>query len=405
MWSLFTKKEGEEVTSKRIYLDHAAATPMTDVALSAMVPFFQNTFGNAGAIHSEGVAAKTALEDFRTRVARVLGIQASGVVFTSGGTESNNLALVGYVEHLHVAGRAYADMEIITTALEHPATLRTLDGLATKGALVTTVPVTAVGHIDMKALATAVSTKTVLVSVAYVNSEVGTITECRDIRRVLDKAEKTFGTTILLHIDAAQAPLWLPCDLTRLGADLLSLDAGKCGGPKGAGVLAWRKGVTIAPLLRGGGQEMGIRPGTEPLPLVAGMTVALEEAQAGWPERAGAVMAVRDYFLALVEAMLPTAIINGPSAILRVANNVHISIPGLDAEFAVITLDVHGIASSTKSACSSKGGGASAVVLAMTGDEVRALSTLRFTLGPDTTTEDIDRTVSVLKTHLETVQK
>jgi cysteine desulfurase len=261
------------------------------------------------------------------------------------------------------------------------------------------------GRLDMVALRALVDESVVLVTLAYVNSEVGVISDCRGVRRILDEKEKEYGTAIRLHIDAAQAPLWLPCDLSRLGADLLSLDGGKCGGGKGIGALVMKKGVTVAPLLRGGGQEMGLRPGTEPVHLVAAFATALSEAQSAWQSRSETVTRMRDYTIAEITKRIPTAILNGPVGDDRVANNIHISIPGIDAEFAVITLDTHGIAASTKSACSSKGGGASAVVLAMTGDEARAMSTLRFTLGPDTTTHDIDMMLTVLTKHVETVLK
>jgi cysteine desulfurase len=261
-------------------------------------------------------------------------------------------------------------------------------------------PVKDDGQLDMTALRTLIDSSVVLLTLAYVNSEVGVITDTRAVRRLLDEVEKKMGTTIRLHVDGAQAPLWLPCQLVRIGADLLSLDGGKCGGGKGIGALVMKKGVTIAPLLRGGGQEMGLRPGTEPVHLIAAFATALQEAQSGWQKRSEKVTAVRDYALAEIAKQIPSAVVNGPEGEARVANNVHISIPGLDAEFAVITLDTHGIAASTKSACSSKGGGASVVVLAMTGDETRATATLRFTLGPDTTTADIDQMLVVLTKHV-----
>lgn len=395
------QSEARPRTLKRIYLDYAAATPMTAAAAAAMTRFLREDFGNPGGIHKEGVIAKRALEEFRTEVARTLEVQESGVVFTSGGTESNNLAISGVVELLYATGRTYESMTIISTKLEHPATLRTLEGLAALGVKVVYAPVKDDGQLDMAALRTLIDNSVVLVTLAYVNSEVGVITDTRAVRRLLDEVSKKTGTEILLHIDGAQAPLWLPCQLVRIGADLLSLDGGKCGGGKGVGALVMKKGVTVAPLLRGGGQEMGLRPGTEPIHLVAAFTTALSEAQRGWQSRSEAVTKVRDYAMAEITKRIPKATLNGPMGPDRVANNIHISIPGIDAEFAVITLDAHGIAASTKSACSSKGGGASAVVLAMTGDEARASSTLRFTLGPDTTTFDIDQMLVVLATHLD----
>jgi cysteine desulfurase len=295
-------------------------------------------------------------------------------------------------------------MTILSTKLEHPATLRTLEGLADLGVTVRYLSVKEDGQLDMSALEENLDASVVLVTLAYINSEVGVVTDCRGVRRILDAAEKKTGQHIILHVDGAQAPLWAPCQLVRIGADLLSLDGGKCGGGKGIGVLAMKRGVRIAPLLRGGGQEMGLRPGTEPVHLIAAFATALLEAQRHWESRSDAVAAVRDYTFVEIAKQIPTAIINGPQGEWRVANNIHISIPGIDAEFAVITLDTNGVAASTKSACSSKGGGASTVVLAMTGDEVRATSTLRFTLGPDTTTHDIDQMLDVLTTHLATLK-
>ncbi len=396
-------RKTKKSAAKRIYLDYAAATPMTAAAKAAMLPFLSDMFGNPGGIHKEGVAAKRALEGFRTEVARTLEVQESGVVFTSGGTESNNLAICGVIESLHQSGRAYESMTIVSTKLEHPATLRTLERVASLGVSVVYAPVNVDGQLDHAAFTSILSSEVVLVTLAYVNSEVGVIADCRKVRRLLDGAEERHNITIRLHVDAAQAPLWLPCQLSRIGADLLSLDGGKCGGGKGVGALVLNKGVTIAPLLRGGGQEMGLRPGTEPVHLIAAFATALAEAQASWQTRRDVVTKVRDYTLGAIAKRIPQAIINGPQRDARVANNIHISIPGIDAEFAVITLDTHGIAASTKSACSSKGGGASAVVLAMTGDEARAQSTLRFTLGPDTTTVDIDCMLEVLTKHIAAV--
>jgi cysteine desulfurase len=243
------------------------------------------------------------------------------------------------------------------------------------------------------------SPKTVLVTVAYVNSEIGTIQDLGAIARVIKKHTHDTGATTLLHTDAAQAPLWLPCMLSQHGVDLLSLDAGKFCGPKGVGVLARVKGVELRTVAHGGGQEAGLRPGTEPVALVVGCATALVLAQTEWKARAEKVTAVRDYFITELIKAIPSAVINGPMGNDRVANNVNISIPGLDSEFAVISLDVAGIAASTKSACSSAGGGESVVVMATSNDKARASSTLRFTLGPDTTKEEIDRTVATLLNH------
>lgn len=399
--SFFAKKS--KTAKRRVYLDYAAATPMMQEAQAAMLPFLFDNFGNPGGIHKEGVRAKKALEEFRTSVARTLEVQESGVVFTSGGTESNNLAIRGVVESLHKAGRSYESMVIVSTKLEHPATLRTLEAMSELGVSVRYAPIKIDGTLDKVRFNDLLDEKVVLVTLAYINSEVGVVTDTRFVRRAIDDYAKKDGVTILFHVDGAQAPLWQPCQLSRVGADLLSLDGGKCGGGKGVGALVMVKGIALSPVLFGGGQEMGLRPGTEPVQLIAAFVTALRAAQSDWQSRSEAVSKIRDYARVEITKCIPKAIFNGPFGNDRVANNIHISIPGVDAEFAVITLDTHGIAASTKSACSSKGGGASAVVLAMTGDEERALSTLRFTLGPDTTTEDVDYTVSILKTHLEAI--
>ncbi|MFN3188490.1 MAG: cysteine desulfurase family protein [Candidatus Paceibacteria bacterium] len=401
MKSVF-RDDSDDAIAKRVYLDYASATPMNPEVLKAMMPYFAEDFGNAGAIHQEGARAKLALHDARAQVAQILGTKSEGVVFTSGGTESNNLAIVGVIEKLVADGYSYNKLEIISTKLEHPATLKTLEALAKKGVNIVYAPVTIEGHIDMTILPSLLSEKTVLMTLAYINSEVGTITRCREVRRVLDRYSKKTDSLrrILFHVDAAQAPLWLPCELSRLGVDLLSLDAGKFCGPKGCGVLAFLKDVELSPIIYGGGQERGLRPGTEPLPLVVGTAKALSLAQAGFKDRSARVAPLRDYFFAELTKHIPQAIINGPTSDARTPNNVHISIPGLDAEYAVVVLDTAGISASTKSACSSKGGGASTVVLTMTDDLVRAFSTLRFTFGPEITLSDIDQAISVLTKHV-----
>ena len=393
-------KADEVLEQSRVYLDFASATPVLPEVAAAMAPYQSEIFGNPSAIHSEGVAARLAVTDARVQVARTLGVQPSGITFTSGGTESNNLAIMGVALAARRRGVPYADMEIITTAIEHPATLRTVEHLAFEGVTVHYVPVNTVGQVNLKDFASLLSPKTVLVTVVYVNSEIGTIQDLGAIARVIKKHNHDTGATTLLHTDAAQAPLWLPCDLARHGVDLLSLDAGKFCGPKGVGVLARVKGIELQTIAHGGGQEAGLRPGTEPVALVVGLATALTLAQTHWQARSENVTLVRDYFIELLSKAIPSVIVNGPLGRDRVANNVNISIPGLDSEFAVITLDVAGIACSTKSACSSAGGGESTVVRAISDDKARASSTLRFTLAPVTTQAEIRQTIDVLLQHV-----
>lgn len=383
---------------KRIYLDYAAATPVAEEVSKAMLPYMAMDFGNPGAIHQEGLKARAAIEDARSLVAKTLGVRSEGVIFTSNGTEANNLALIGLIKSLRRnEGIAYEDIEIVTTPLEHPSIKEALEQLKAMKVVVREVAVTAEGLVTPQALSAVLSPKTRLVTLAYVNSEIGVIQPLSKLVREVRKMERESQHKIYIHTDAAQAPLWLPCQLPALGVDVMSLDAGKCEGPKGVGMLVMHAMVPLLPLTYGGGQEGGLRPGTEAVPLVVGAAKALMLAQSKYKERAERVAAVRDgFFEALKKTNLNLAI-NGPLGESRVANNINISLLGFDTEYAVVYLDKHGIAASTKSACAGAGGGESAVVRAISDDEVRAKSTLRLTLGPKTTPQDLSKTLTVLE--------
>lgn len=386
---------------KRIYLDYAAATPVRKEVLKKMKPHMYSHFGNAGAIHAEGVFAKKSIAEARERLASTLRIRPEGIVFTASGTESNNLALLGVIESLHRKGRAYADMEVVSSAIEHASVLEVLMYLQSKGVVMRYVAVDAQGVISLPSLQECLTEKTVLVTFAYVNSEIGTIQPIRKIARTVRKFQKDTHTQIHIHSDAAQAPLWLPCALDQLACDSLTLDAGKCYGPKGIGVLAFTHGVSLIPLYFGGGQEAGYRPGTENTASIVGAVESLCIAQELYEERSVKTVALRDMFITEL-LTLEGCILNG-SREDRVANNVHISIPGVDSEFAVICLDEAGIACATKSACGGAKGDGSTVVRAITGDNARSKSTIRFTLGEATTKSEIRSTVNVLRSHIAIV--
>lgn len=380
---------------KRVYLDYAAATPVRASVRAAMERYFSDHFANPSAIHHEGREARRAVEAARGTVARILKIRSEDIIFTSGGTESNNLAIFGVVEATHARGVRYEDMEIITTAIEHPSVLETLKVCAARGTVVHYVPVDENGKVVMSAFEELLSEKTVLVTFAYANSEVGVV---QDVKRITRAVRALGDVRPLVHLDASQAPLWLPLAMDMLGVDMMTLDAGKCYGPKGVGVLAHRHHVELRPFAYGGDQESGLRPGTENVPLIVGCAHALEIAHDGREARVERVKELRDYLLESLSREIPQAVLNG-SREDRIANNVNISIPGLDGEFAVVTLDVQGVAVSTRSACTGGKGGGSHVVRVLTGDEDRAASTIRFTLGEETTRNDIDRAVSVLAAH------
>ena len=383
-------------TKKRIYLDYAAATPVRKEVLQAMMPFFSVDFGNGGAIHQEGVTAYAAITKSRVLLATMLHIRPQGITFTGSGTESNNLALFGCIEARRKAGIAYSDMEVITTALEHPSVSEVLTQLQRQGVVVRFAEVDSDGRIALSHFQTLLSPKTVLVTCAYVQSEIGVIQAIKKIARIV--REQPYGNTIHIHVDAAQAPLWLPCALDQLGADSLTLDAGKCYGPKGVGVLAFRHGVQFAPHIFGGGQEYGLRSGTENTALIIGAVTSLSIAIKNHAARRQAVGMLRDIFLKDLTT-IDGCVLNG-SLEHRVANNINISIAGIDSEFAVICLDEAGIACATKSACAGAKGDGSEVVRILTRDNARALSTIRFTLGEETTEAELKRTAKVLADHV-----
>lgn len=370
-----------------------------------MEPFLKDSFANASAIHSEGLKARSAVEEARGRVATALQVRPEFVTFTSGGTESNNLAIIGTIEHLAEKGWPFAEMEVVTTQIEHPSVMNTMKALERRGVVVKYVPVDKQGVVLLTVLQELLSEKTVLFSVAYANSEIGVVQKVHAIKKALDGAEKKFGTKIMFHLDAAQAPLWLSCKFDSLNADLLALDVGKCHGPKGEGILVRSRRATLTSTLFGGGQESGLRPGTENVAGMVGASVALEAAQKDFKTRAEKVMKVRDAGIEHLLREIPSAVLNGPVGEQRLANNINISILGLDTEFATVVLDKHGFAVSTKSACAGAGGGESVVVQATTGDPSRSRSTLRISLSPQTTLKNLKDLTKVLKSHIEKMSK
>jgi cysteine desulfurase len=389
----------------RVYLDWAAATPLSNQAKEAMVSVLTSAYGNPSAVHTEGQIARELVEEARTQIARVAQVKPEHITFTSGGTEANNIAIMGYVEQLHAAGRAYKDMQIITTRIEHPSVTNAFLALASRGVDVAFVEVDDLGQVQKNHLRSLLSEKTVLVSVALINSEIGTIQPLHHLAKILTAAESTHHTTIAFHLDAAQAPLWYTCQFDTLGADLVSLDFAKCCGPKGVGALLRSRRVTLAPVLYGGGQESGLRSGTENVAGIVGGAAAFLEAQREYKSRAERVSKVRDAGIALLTAVSDAIVLNGPEGRERVVNNINLSLLGLDTEYLTVWLDTQGFAVSTKSACAGAGGGESAVVKAISNDTARALSTLRITLGPDTTVQNLQALAEEIGKHRETMSR
>lgn len=390
--------------TKRIYLDNAASTPVDRRVLHAMRPYWSDVFGNPGGIHKEGVTAAEAVMRARQDIADILQTTTDAIIFTGSGTEANNLALIGLAESLYAAGRSYRSMEIIISAIEHPSVIEPARHLQKRGVSVIEMDVQSDGRVDPKALAHHLSKKTILVSLGYVNSEIGTIAPLKEVAKIIREHRRRMGSSMpYFHTDACQAALYLPVNVSALGVDLMTLDAQKIHGPKGVGLLLKRRGITLKPLIHGGGQEGGLRSGTENVPGIVGFSRALALAENKKTERAEAVSRIRDRGIALLQSKIPGAFLNG-SAAFRVPNNINITVPGLDGELMVLALDSVGIAASTKSACERESGPSH--VLDALGIRGRsASSSLRLTLGSESTLLDIERVARTIAGLLERQRK
>ena len=376
---------------KRIYADAAAATPISARSRRELVRLL-SLYGNAGALHKEGVGAKKELEKARKSIADSIGAHADEIVFTASGTEANNLALHGLLRPMLLAD---GEVHAITCAIEHQSVLEPLRALEREGLYVTTLEVNKEGLVDTESLRGALNEETALVSIQLVNSEVGTIEPVRELVKVLRKNERK----IYFHTDASQAPLWVDINVEKLGVDLMTLDAQKVLGPKGIGALYIRRGTPIEPILWGGKQEFALRGGTENVPQAGAFAVALADAQTDVEKRAKKMTTVRDYLWSEIKKTIPDAILNGPnpSGYTRVANNLSVSIPGLEAEMAVISLDALGIAASTRSACSAGETEPSHVIKALGISQELAGTAIRITLLPNTTKGEARRIAAALK--------
>ncbi|MEX0652047.1 MAG: cysteine desulfurase family protein [Candidatus Paceibacterota bacterium] len=402
---------------KRIYLDFAAATPLDSDVFKKMEPYWSLHYGNPGALHTEGLFSKEALTDAREAIARAISVKPEEILFTSGGTEANSLAILGFTqaleERLKKEDRSYADTHFITSSSEHPSVLRCFSALESKGARVDFVDFNPHGLLDVAVIKKLLRKETVFMSCAYVNSEIGTVQPVSDIAKEIRAHEKKMGTHVVFHVDASQAPLYFDCTPGALGVDLMTIDGQKIYGPKGVGFLYKREGVSLEPIMRGGSQEFGLRPGTENIPLIVGMKESFIKAVENKDEEVKKITALRDYFIALLKKEIPQAILNGDQ-ILRSPNNVNISIPGMDSEYLVIALDERGIAATTKSACLGRSNDAHSYVVASlykkdeaVGDthNTFAKSALRFSLGKGITKQDIRFVVSVLSHEVEKLDR
>ena len=400
---------------QRIYLDHAAATPMDKRVMASIEQFDTDTFANPSAIHKEGVAAKIALEGARVKIAQLLRVHSDEVIFTASATESVNLAIMGAVskwQKVHPNEIAH----VIVSAIEHDAVLECVLSLLDEGVKVDRVPVSENGIVDLEILKDKIQKNTVIVSIMYANNEIGTIQPIREIAKLIRKWKKDVrgvsrigkpeGDQVypLFHTDACQAINYCDSDIPALGVDLMTLNVAKIYGPKGIGALVKLRSAPIAPIILGGGHEFGLRAGTENVSSIVGFAEALTIAKNMCAAESTRLIAIRDHAFTELEKNIPRVIING-SKTERTPNNVHFSLPEVDHEFLALALDAKGFAVATKSACNEFDADTSHVLAALRlgGGDDRPESGIRLSLGRSTQVEDLDALILALKEILDTM--
>ncbi|MDK2927176.1 MAG: cysteine desulfurase [Bacillota bacterium] len=369
---------------RRVYMDHAATTAVHPEVLEEMLPYLKGEFGNPSAIYSWGREAKAAIEKARERLAHLLGTEPAEIVFTSGGTESDNFALRGVAAANRDKGN-----HIITTKIEHHAILHTAEQLEKEGFRVTYLPVDQDGLVRREDLERALTPDTILVSIMFANNEVGTIEPIAELARIV----KEKG--VIFHTDAVQAVGNVPINVKELGVDLLSLSGHKIYGPKGIGALYIRRGTRIKPLLLGGAQERKWRSGTENVPGIVGLGKAAELAEKELPERSAHLRELRDLLIDGVLAKIDHVRLNGHRT-RRLPGNANFCFEYVEGESLLLNLDLAGIAASSGSACTSGSLEPSHVLMALGIPPEVAHGSLRLTLGRENTREDVERVLSVL---------
>lgn len=375
------------MNKRQIYLDHNATTPIRPDVLEAMLPYFKEYFGNPSSIHRFGQEAKRGLEEAREKVARLIQADPSEMIFTGGGTAANNLAIKGVAHACRGKGN-----HLITSSIEHPAVLNPCKFLEGEGYRVTYLPVDQYGRVDLKEVQSALRPETILISIMHSNNEVGTIQSIEEIGEIARNHKIPF------HTDAIQSLGKIPVKVEDLGVDLLSMSAHKIYGPKGVGALFIRKGIHLEPVLHGGHHEMNRRAGTENVAGIVGFGKAAELSRIEMEEQPGlkAMESLRDYFFKKIQQNLRYVRLNG-HPVLRLPNTLNVSFEFIHGESLAINLDLHGIAVSIGSACASGAIQSSHVLQAMGVSPAIVQSSLRFSLGRDTTRDEIDQTIEVLR--------
>ncbi len=371
-----------------VYLDHAAATPLDDRVLGAMQPYFSHDFYNPSAGYQPAREVRTRVDQARAAVAHVLGARGPEIIFTSGGTEANNLAIAGVMEQ-------YSGANMLVSAIEHESVLEPAARYACQVA-----PVDTQGIIKLDTIQEQIDDQTVLVSVMQANNEIGTVQPLRKVARIIqaiktDRRRRNIRRPLYFHTDATQAANYLDLHVHRLGIDMMTLNGGKIYGPKGAGALFVSSGVSLWSQIVGGGQQRNLRSGTENIAGAVGLAAALEATQTLRAREARRLTALQNQMIEQLEVLIPGVIING-SRKYRLPNNVHITIPDQDNERLLMTLDAAGIYAAAGSACSAHAEAASHVLRAIGCSETAARASLRFTLGRATSRADITHTTKLL---------
>ena len=376
-----------------IYLDHAATTPVSESVLEAMLPYFSEHPGNASAVYGAGRDTRKAVEKARKQTAEAIGAEPREILFTGGGSESDNLAIKGTAFALKNEGR-----HIITTAIEHPAVLNSCKWLSCQGFDITYILPDREGRIEPEQIRKAIRQDTILISVMAANNEIGTIEPVAEIGHI------AHGHGILFHTDAVQAAGFVPVNVNQWNADLLSISAHKFYGPKGVGALYVRRGTRLDPLIHGGEQERSLRAGTENVPGIVGLGKAIEEATGSLAANALRITALRDRLIKGILAAVPDAKMNGPET-GRLPNNCSVCFERIDGEALLLRLDLAGVAGSSGSACTAGSQKVSHVLKAIGLTEEQAKGSLRLTAGTGNTEEEIDLAISKIKEIVEDLRR
>ncbi len=387
---------------KRIFLDYASSTPVLKEVWDAMERYLALDFYNPSAIYAEGARLKKHLEIYRTRIARSLGATTKGVIFTSGGTESDNLAIIGAFEK---ALESIKKPHIIISAIEHPAVFAAAKEVERRGGEMSILPVNEHGLVSPEDLKGLLKKNTFLVSVGLANNEIGTVQPISRLGRIVrEKRRESVSEYPYLHTDASQAVSFLDLDLENLQADMLSLDGAKVYGPKGVGVLAVRRGVKLLPMIHGGSQEGGLRAGTPSLALIAGLSKALEIAGRDREKESKRLESYRKYFSEYVSRQIKNASINGAPG-SRLPNIVSVSVPGVLSEFLLIKLDSAGVMASVGSACSYDERESGSPVIKAIGKPELSESTIRFSFGRFTAQNEVKKAAEIFCRMAQSVVK